>query len=530
MGLDGKSKLRMLMNDTKGIWVQKLSYHKLGTSGYSCMNFETGLNPSVRRVLMDRPLLNLILGTLLLVSVLNAQEANEDQPVVFDPELIVAINYQLASDDGTLLVLADDGRVRRRTLDELMDPITIRRMHRLESLNASRLVRGNRFRGRNTPSMLDLSGLEHAVNLKQLYLSGNMEIDPESGESVITANLHNPDFGFISKLQMLEVLRLGANEIEEWNVPQGLTRLHTIDLSGNRLREFEFHSESSIFTTLSLEGNALERVTLGGDLRRFRSLSASENSLTEIEFLSPVPGLEVMRLAHNQLEVLRIPGEASQLEELDLSNNRLLDLTFEQGASQRSDSFTLNLAANGLTQLPQSLPRVNHLILDDNELETFSPSGSARFEIVSIKRNLLKEVKMPDGTLGVSLRSLDLEGNRIEALFFEGPYPRLTLITANGNPLSNVRLHSTQVESLLVHTIHAPFLDDISIQVSDDGTIRLQFVASPGNYNIQRSKNLINWTTIGELDLRDSGSGIWEFIDQSDDASTMSFYRIYEAM
>lgn len=142
-----------------------------------------------------------------------------------------------------------------RALDKSESPetdITASELHGLEVLQASGF------------GIRDLTGLEHAENLRQLYLNDNQisDLSPISGlQGVRRLSLNNnsiSDVGSLSNLTDLRWLRLNDNRISSVAPLDRLSNLKTLVLGNNRFSDASPLQALARLENLHLEGNPID--------------------------------------------------------------------------------------------------------------------------------------------------------------------------------------------------------------------------------------------------------------------------------
>jgi Leucine-rich repeat (LRR) protein len=217
-----------------------------------------------------------------------------------------------------------------------------------------------------------------------------------------------------------------------------LTRLQTMDLSGNQLTELP---ESL------------------GQLMQLQTLYLSRNQLTVLpDWLGQLTELQELDLSRNQLaELPESLGQLTQLWALKLSNNRLTVLP--ESLDQLTQLQTLLLAGNQLKELPESLGHFKQLQLLDlsNNRLTELPESVGRLtqlRVLSLYVNRLTELPDELGKL-TQLRALRLERNRIERIpRWIGQLKQLTRLylgyqgSERGNPLVDLPIELRDLTKL----------------------------------------------------------------------------------
>ena len=134
----------------------------------------------------------------------------------------------------------------------------------------------------------DLTGLEHAINLTELYLAWN---------SI-------SDISVLGGLTNLTRLALGENSISDISVLGGLTNLTWLALVGNSISDISVLGGLTNLTRLLLERNSISDISVLGDLTNLTLLFLGENSILDISVLGGLTNLTWLILEGNSISDL----------------------------------------------------------------------------------------------------------------------------------------------------------------------------------------------------------------------------------
>ena len=114
------------------------------------------------------------------------------------------------------------------------------------------------LRGLDIPNrqITDLTGLEHAHNLRELNLGGEWV----SGEGYVNSNAVS-NFSSLEGLTQLTTLYLGGSSLSDISALAGLTQLRHLYLGGNSLSDISALAGLTQLNTLYLGGNSLSDVS-----------------------------------------------------------------------------------------------------------------------------------------------------------------------------------------------------------------------------------------------------------------------------
>ena len=320
--------------------------------------------------------------------------------------------------------------------------ITESEMARLASLDASH------------SDISQIDGLQHAVNLRALYLQGN----------------HISDASSLANLARMQVLVLNGNGISEIDLTRmtnlrfldlGNNDLASVDLSGQRTRVGE-NARNSRLTALWLHNNRLTSIDLSGltALRdrpdgashpSYLSLRLDRNRLTSVTGIRDLPR-EVwsLKLEHNELTSVDL-GDAEHLHYLYLNNNPISSTSDLAGFSALTDLRRLYLYETEISSIDLSrFPRLERAFLNDNRLSSIDVAGLDSIQRLWLRGNRITRITgLSD--IGDTLASLNLRTNRLSSIDLSG-LSSLRQLYLSDNALTAVDLAPvTQLDILWLH-------------------------------------------------------------------------------
>ena len=344
-------------------------------------------------------------------------------------------------------------------------PITKAEMETLTNLKALRA------------GISDLTGLEFATNLTELYLWANniSDVSALSGlTNLIGLNLslndltdaalpalsgltnlrelelnanYVSDLSPLSGLTNLRDLYLGSNGISDVSALSGLTNLRDLYLGSNGISDVSALSGLTNLTSLYLRRNNLTDAGLPAlsGLTNLRDLSLGINNLTDagLPALSGLTNLRELGLDGNNLTDAGLPALSglTNLTWLGLENNNLTDAALP-GLSSRANLQGLFLSGNNISDVSplSSLTNLQWLFLSANNISDISPlSGLINLQWLELGNdgggNLVTDVSVLAGL--TNLWKLRLAFNLItDVSALRGLYS-LTELDLRGNPLSD---------------------------------------------------------------------------------------------
>ena len=269
-----------------------------------------------------------------------------------------------------------------------------------------------------------LDGLQHAVNMRGLYLQGNRISDVSSLANMarmqVLLILHSNDISEIDLTAMtdLRFLDLGNND------------LASVDLSGQRTRVGENARTSSLYA-LWLHNNRLTSVDLSGltalqdrpdgtSHPSYVSLRLDRNQLTSVTGLAELPRQAwSLRLEHNRLTSVDLRG-AEHLHYLFLNNNPISSTSDLVGLSALADLRWLHLYETDISSIDLSrFSRLERAFLNDNKLTSVDVTGLDSIQRLWLRGNRITRITgLRD--IGDTIISLNLRTNRLSSIDLAG--------------------------------------------------------------------------------------------------------------
>ena len=243
--------------------------------------------------------------------------------------------------------------------------------------------------------IINLTGLEYAINLESLDLGGNQigDISPLTG------------------LIQLTWLSLWHNRVQDITPLANLAQLKFINLSDNSIEDIIVLTNLTQLVELHLEENQIRDISPLANLVRLENLWLEHNVITDITPLANLAQLEFIYLTDNSIEDITILTNLTQLVELSVAANQIRDIS-PLANLVRLENLWLN--RNAITDIAPliGLKNLKVLYLADNPIHDFTPL--AEFEgvelDVEIDLSRLDElnsvVEIPDPNLEQAIREV----------------------------------------------------------------------------------------------------------------------------
>ncbi|MDE0014487.1 MAG: leucine-rich repeat domain-containing protein [Candidatus Poribacteria bacterium] len=261
-------------------------------------------------------------------------------------------------------------------------PITRQAMQGLTSLDAQS-YKIREITGRDG-EIKDLTGLEHATQLTQLWLTNNQISDIRllAGLTQLRdlgiANNQISDITLLARLTQLESLEIAHNPINNLRPLAELTQLRYLSISVRRISDIQLHVDLTQLESLEIYGGDWESSTpisdlyLLGNLTQLTSLSVHYAQVSDLSFLRALTQLEGLNLGSNQISDLKPLAGLTQLRWLFLWDNQISDLKPLAGLTQLTDLGLSNNQIRDVSPLA-GLTNLNSLYLGDNPIQDTSP-------------------------------------------------------------------------------------------------------------------------------------------------------------
>ena len=332
--------------------------------------------------------------------------------------------------------------------------------------------------------IIDLTGLEYAINLIRMDLSGTGITDLTALATLtdLTAlNLNDNDITFIAPLEdmtALTLLELKGNSVSDLTPLTGLTALKTLnlrenavvdvtpiaeltmlnhlDLTANRIRDAEPLLALKNLVTLRLSGNPLlnpdilaglaETIEIDGTLpdltpdpglsRKLRALLGTDP--TKRITAADLKGRNTLELEGSDIEDLSGLEHATDLTTLVLSDNTITDITPLEGLTELT---TLNLKGNNISDITvlQGLTQLTTLDLSNNNITDITPlQALTELKILKLGGNNIADLTLLQGL--TELTTLDLSNNNITDITLLPTFTELTTLHLSNNPIGDLGL------------------------------------------------------------------------------------------
>ena len=169
----------------------------------------------------------------------------------------------------------------------------------------------------------DLTGLEHAINLTELFLS--REYVQEVGRWVNSSSVS--DLSPLVGLTNLTVLWLEDTSISDISPVTGLTNLTRLWLGGNAITDISPVARLTNLTGLSLWSNNITDISPLSGLTNLTRLELGGNDIADISPLAGLTNLTGLELGSNNITDISALTGLTNLTRVDLRHNNISDIS-----------------------------------------------------------------------------------------------------------------------------------------------------------------------------------------------------------
>ena len=311
------------------------------------------------------------------------------------------------------------------------------------------------FNSTRLENVSDLTGLEHATNLRSLDLNpawrkpnsnSVSDLSPLVGltnlESLDLSGNSISDISALANLTRLNRLDLANNTISDISALANLTNLSGfLFLSNNNITDFSVLANLSNLSSLGLSGNSISDISVLAGLTNLDGLFLRDNNITDISALANLTRLNRLNLANNTISDISALANLPNLSAfLILSNNNITDISV---LANLTNLGGLDLLGNNITDISvlANLTRLHGLDLSGNDITNIS----ALANLTRLWRLHLSNNNITDISVLANLTNLDelhLSGNNITDISVLVGLPRLQYLVLEGNPLNDTSIHT----------------------------------------------------------------------------------------
>ena len=207
-------------------------------------------------------------------------------------------------------------------------------------------------------------GLEKAVNLKQLTISGN----PDDSKGALR------DISPLKGLKNLELLRLSHNDIIDISPIEGLTNLKHLFLSHNQIKNIDAVKNLTNLESLDFARNIGEErisdISAIANLTKLKLLGLSDANIPDISVLKNLVNLEIFMANDSKIEDISVLKNAKNLKILYLDKNKITDVSVVKDLVELTELYLRN---NNISEIDFSkLTKLSDVNVQGNKISDYS--------------------------------------------------------------------------------------------------------------------------------------------------------------
>ena len=239
-------------------------------------------------------------------------------------------------------------------------------------------------------------GLEKAVNLKQLTISGN----PDDSRGAVR------DISPLRGLKNLELLRLSHNDIIDISPVAGLTNLKHLFLSHNQIKKIDAVKNLTNLESLDFARNMGEErisdISPIANLTKLKLLGSSDANIPDISILKNLVNLEIFMANDSKIEDISVLKNAKNLRLLYVEKNKISDVSVVKDLVNLEELY---LRHNSISEIDFSkLTKLRDVSVEDNKIRDYSSLE---------KLSALEQVNLSKQNVDLN-KEYALDGNSVE--------------------------------------------------------------------------------------------------------------------
>ena len=261
----------------------------------------------------------------------------------------------------------------------------------------------------------DISALAGKTNITNLQLQGNpiSDISALSGLTSLTnlnlSSIPISDMSALSGLIHLAQLVLSSCQISDMSTLSGATSLTELWLDGNQISNISALAGMTNLATLSLNGNPINDLSALAGLTNLSWLQIGNTPISDISPLSGLTNLTDLGLYSNQISDISALAGLTKIKNLSLNNNQISDLSALGGMTSLWQVRLEHNQASDISVLSR-LTNLSSLTLSDNNISDISAlSGLTDLNYLYLDNNNITDIITLIAL--TKLRYLVIEGN-----------------------------------------------------------------------------------------------------------------------
>ena len=328
----------------------------------------------------------------------------------------------------------------------------------------------------------DISAVSGLTNLTGLGLNGNLDISDISAVSGLTNLIalwldrnSISDISAVSGLTNLKELWFGYNRISDISPLAGLTNLVWLGLGGdvllssvnNRISDISPLAGLTNLTFLNLRANRISDISAVSSLTNLIDLSLGSNfDISDISAVSGLTNLTRLDLYENRISDISAVAGLINLTELWLSHNNISDISPVAGLTSLT---RMGLSSNNISDISavSGLTNLTELWLGDNNISDISPVARlTNLTKLSLSSNPISDISPVSGLTNLTV--LWLPWNNVSDISPVAGLTNLTQLGLSYGDISDISAVSG-LTNLTLLQIHDNHISDLSPLVANTG-------------------------------------------------------------
>lgn len=211
--------------------------------------------------------------------------------------------------------------------------------------------------------------IENGVSGQICRIDNNLDSFQQTLKSLTIKNvsLSSEDLSFIAELINLENLTLEECGLSTSTYFAALTKLKSLNLSLNSIRNISALSSMPDLTELYMHRNALDDLTILSNCTQLEILDVSDNLLNSLSPIATLTNINSLNISNNQIQDISVLKNLTSLSILDASNNAISDIT---PLSVCTKLTNLKLSENTITSLDalSTMKSITYLDFSHNQV------------------------------------------------------------------------------------------------------------------------------------------------------------------
>ena len=223
----------------------------------------------------------------------------------------------------------------------------------------------------------DLTGLEFAINLEELWISDNpvSDLSPLAGctnlVSLVAWNTPISSLSPLANLTKLERLEHKAAPVSDMSPLARLTNLRILRFYGGDISNISPLSGMTKLKRIQFRHNDVEDISSLANLVHLEIIDFSSNDISDISPLANLTKLKNIDISNNNISNVSALGNLTNLTELDMDYNKISDISPLAGAINLKE---LEASFNRIEDVsPLADLKLRRLDISSNEISDFSP-------------------------------------------------------------------------------------------------------------------------------------------------------------